>query len=266
MLSFDVQGARAVDEVVGIVSAPSRRDKQKHLGPSEIGEVCDRCLSDRIRGAYKDEREGAPLAPLIGTAFHALAEQRLKESPAGRSGLLQVEKRVKVADVEGYGEIIGTVDVFDTATGDVMDWKVLSKARIAALSRCIHARLDGTVLLDRASRTWETAWKYYVQMMLYCYGLSRDGYEVRRANLLMLPRDATTDVLPGSLRTITFPYREGAARAALARFSEILDRIHGGDEPESFESSDGCYTCGRRKREERNNLAMLELWGPRPAG
>ena len=95
-----------------------------------IGEVCERCLADKIRGTYEDKRAGTPLAPLLGTAFHLLAQQRLSNSPEGRAGLVLVEKRVDVAQIDGYGPIRGTVDLFDTECREVIDWKVLSKARI----------------------------------------------------------------------------------------------------------------------------------------
>ena len=85
----------------------------------------------------------------------------------------------------------------------------------------------GSVLMDRDKIIWETAWKYYAQMMLYGYALERDGYEVERASLLMIPRDASTDVLPGAARTLVFQYRRAVAEAVLGRFSELVTRVRG---------------------------------------
>ena len=256
-------GSEAVGRALQIVGAPTDRDRQRHVGPSEIGEVCERCLADKIRGTYEDKRAGTPLAPLLGTAFHLLAQGRLSSSPEGRAGLILVEKRVDVAQVDGYGPIRGTVDLFDIERREVIDWKVLSKSRIAGLSAVVHSRLDGSVLMDRDKIIWETAWKYYAQMMLYAYALERDGYEVERASLLMIPRDASTDVLPGAARTLVFQYRRAVAEAVLGRFSELVARVRGEENDGAgagYESSPGCYRCKRLKKEE----ADMAAWGGMP--
>ena len=259
-------GSEAVGRALQIVGAPTDRDRQRHVGPSEIGEVCERCLADKIRGTYEDKRAGTPLAPLLGTAFHLLAQGRLSGSPEGRAGLILVEKRVDVAQIDGYGPIRGTVDLFDIARREVIDWKVLSKSRMAGLSAVVHSRLDGSVLMDRDKPIWETAWKYYAQMMLYAYALERDGYEVERASLLMIPRDASTDVLPGAARTLVFQYRRAVAEAVLGRFSELVARVRDEGKNEEgvssggYESSPGCYRCKRLKKEE----ADMAAWGGMP--
>lgn len=259
-------GSEATGRALEIVGAPTDRDRQRHVGPSELGEVCERCLADKIRGTYEDKRAGTPLAPLLGTAFHLLAQKRLSGSPEGRAGLILVEKRVDVAMVDGYGPIRGTVDLFDIERREVVDWKVLSKARMAGISAVVHNRLDGSVLMDRDKIIWETAWKYYAQMMLYGYALERDGYEVERASLLMIPRDASTDVLPGAARTLVFQYRRAVAEAVLGRFSELVARVRNeekeaaGVSSEGYESSPGCYRCKRLKKEE----ADMAAWGGMP--
>lgn len=254
-------GSEIISRALEVVAAPSDRDRQRRVGPSEIGEVCERCLADKIRGTYEDKRAGTPLAPLLGTAFHMLAQKRLEASPEGRAGLILVEKRVDVAEIADYGTIKGTVDLFDTARGEVVDWKVLSKARMAGLSSVVHTRLDGSVLMDRDKPIWETAWKYYAQLMLYGYALERDGYEVKQASLLMIPRDASTDVLPGCARALEFQYRRPVAEAVLGRFQELVARVRkeDGDGEEHYSSSPGCYRCKRKKKE-----ADMAAWGGMP--
>ena len=137
---------------------------------------------------------------------------------------------------------------------------------MAGVSSVVHNRLDGSVLMDRDRIIWETAWKYYAQMMLYGYALERDGYEVERASLLMIPRDASTDVLPGAARTLVFQYRRAVAEAVLGRFSELVARVRGEEKNEAgvssgeYESSPGCYRCKRLKKEE----ADMAAWGGMP--
>ena len=70
-------GSEAAGRALQIVGAPTDRDRQRHVGPSELGEVCERCLADKIRGTYEDKRAGTPLAPLLGTAVQLQAQPRV---------------------------------------------------------------------------------------------------------------------------------------------------------------------------------------------
>lgn len=66
---------------VSNVFAPTERDKQTCIGVSEIGDDCERCIADKLLGIPHDtENTGTPLAPFLGTAFHAFAESRTKTS------------------------------------------------------------------------------------------------------------------------------------------------------------------------------------------
>ena len=72
----------AVMLAVSDVFAPTERDKQTAIGVSEIGDDCERCIADKLLGIpHGTENTGAPLAPFLGTAFHAYAESRTKNEP-----------------------------------------------------------------------------------------------------------------------------------------------------------------------------------------
>jgi len=76
-------------------------------------------FADKLLGISHDtENTGTPLAPFLGTAFHAYAESRTKNEPN-----VLVEKRVEVCDLEDYGRISGSVDRFDIAAATGPDWE-----------------------------------------------------------------------------------------------------------------------------------------------
>lgn len=61
------------DKILRELSRPSARDRQRKVGPSELGDLCERCLAEKLLGVHDEERSHA-LAPMIGTAFHAYLE------------------------------------------------------------------------------------------------------------------------------------------------------------------------------------------------
>ena len=115
------------DDIIRELTKPSERDKQRKVGPSELGDLCERCLAEKLLGVH-DEEKTYPLAPMIGTAFHLYLETTLDLKDYLK------ETRVTVGTIEGYGNISGTADGFDVESGHVVDYKVLSKKKIKAFS------------------------------------------------------------------------------------------------------------------------------------
>ena len=107
------------DSLIRELSKPSARDRQCKVGPSELGDLCERCLAEKLLGIHEED-SNHPLAPMIGTAFHPYLE-----NVSGFEGYLK-ETKVTVGTIDGYGDISGTCDGFDTTTGHVVDYKVLS--------------------------------------------------------------------------------------------------------------------------------------------
>jgi len=93
------------DNIIKELTRPSERDKQRKVGPSELGDLCERCLAEKLLGVHQDEKTH-PLAPMIGTAFHLYLENVI-----GLKDYLK-ETKVTVGTIEGYGDIRGTADVF----------------------------------------------------------------------------------------------------------------------------------------------------------
>lgn len=230
---------------VSNVFAPTERDKQIAIGVSEIGDDCERCIADRLLGIPHDmENMGTPLAPFLGTAFHAFAESRTKND----SNVL-VEKRVEVCDLEDYGRISGSVDRFDIAAATVLDWKLLSRKKISAFRKSI--KWDNGLPRFANTAAGSQFRKYYLQIMLYGYGLSKLGYEVAHCSIVALPRDCSVEVIPDSISEFSFPWRQDVALATIERLQNIWKRARSySDRVDSLQSSPLCWYCSHERHTE----------------
>lgn len=230
---------------VSNVFAPTERDKQTAIGVSEIGDDCERCIADKLLGIPHDmENTGTPLAPFLGTAFHAYAESRTKNE----SNVL-VEQRVEVCDLEDYGRISGSVDRFDIAAATVLDWKLLSRKKISAFRKSI--KWDNGLPRFANTAAGSQFRKYYIQIMLYGYGLSKLGHEVAHCSIVALPRDCGVEVVPDSISEFSFPWRQDVALAAIERLQNIWERAGShSDRVDSLQSSPLCWYCSHERHTE----------------
>lgn len=200
------------------------RSLQKAIGPSEIGDPCDRCLALKLAGQTpQPEAQGGAWLPYIGTAVHA----QLADVFDAHDRWL-VEQRVDVGMIAG-AIISGSADLFDPVTGTVIDWKVVGKTT-----------------LDKARRHGPTD-VYRAQAHLYGRGFTNAGHHVERVAIYYLPRNA---INLGAGHFWSEPYDEQVAVNALKRAEalhaavttlglEVTDRLH--TEP-------GCRTCPRFPR------------------
>lgn len=235
----------AAATAVSKVFAPTERDKQTRIGVSEIGDDCERCIADKLLGIPHDSGSGgAPLAPFLGTAFHAFAESRTKTEPN-----VLVEKRVEVCDLEDYGRISGSVDRFDIAAEAVLDWKLLSRKKISTFKRSVKWDSE----LPQFANTIAGAQfrKYYIQIMLYGYGLTQLGYDVAHCSIVALPRDCSVEVVPDSICEFSFPWRQDVALAAMGRLQNIWERARSDDgRVDGLQSSPLCWYCSHERHTE----------------
>lgn len=232
----------AVALAVSNVFAPTERDKQTRIGVSEIGDDCERCIADKLLGIPHDmENTGAPLAPFLGTAFHAFAESRTKNEPD-----VLVEQRVEVCDLENYGRISGSVDRFDIAAATVLDWKLLSRKKISAFKRSV--KRDGELPQFAKTAAGSQFRKYYLQIMLYGYGLVRLGYDVAHCSIVALPRDCSVEVVPDGICEFSFSWRRDVALAAIERLQNIWKRARSHDGGiDNLQSSPLCWYCSHER-------------------
>lgn len=229
------------DNIIRELTKPSERDKQRRVGPSELGDLCERCLAEKLLGVHQEEKN-YPLAPMIGTAFHLYLENTI-----GLEGYLK-ETKVTVGEVEGYGAIRGTADGFDTATGHVVDYKVLSKKKIKAFSSATFFDEDRNPEFYSDSLIEGQLKKYYYQMQLYGLGMENAGYEVNHTSLILFPRDCTVESVMSASHELCFKYNRDAALNVLERANQIFKWAdENRDHLENLDSHPGCYYCAFKR-------------------
>jgi hypothetical protein len=183
--------------------ADQPRSRQTRIGPSELGITCDRRISYKLRGTPEVNTRQAPWLPTVGTAVHAWLEDvfgadNVHRLARGEAERWLLEQRVSVGNV-GEEEITGSCDLYDTATGSVIDWKTTGKTRLDAYRRNGPSN------------------QYRVQAHAYGRGWARKGYDVETVAICFLPRNAELD----STVWWSEPYDESVAVAALARAEAI---------------------------------------------
>lgn len=225
------------DNIIRELTKPSERDKQRKVGPSELGDLCERCLAEKLLGVHQEEKN-YPLAPMIGTAFHLYLENTI-----GLKDYLK-ETRVTVGEIKGYGSIRGTADGFDTATGHVVDYKILSRKKIKVFSSATFLDEDRNPEFYSDSLTEAQLKKYYYQMQLYGLGMENTGYEVNHTSLILFPRDCTVESVMTASHELCFKYNREAALSVLERANQIFKwATENRDNLGELDSHAGCYYC-----------------------
>lgn len=183
--------ANALLDVVTRAGIWSPRSGQVAIGPSEVGHPCTRRIAYKLLDWDKpNEMQGGSWAAQVGTAIHAY----LAEIFGKKEGYL-VEQRVNIR-----GNLSGTVDLYDTKNGVVLDWKTTGASKLAAY------RKDGA---DP---------QHVIQVHLYAYGLAAQGADVKKVALAYLPTS-------GQLSDGYVDIRDYDENIALDAFKR-LDTIH----------------------------------------
>jgi len=186
--------------------AMHHRSLQKAIGASSLGNPCSIALAHDLLG---DRPPGNGVSRTgwlaqIGTCVHAWIERIF---PLINDGQFQkrflIEQEVTVGVVGGI-PILGHLDAFDIDTGIVIDWKVVSAAR-----------LD----LFRKQGPGET---YRRQAHLYGYGLAQAGHLVKYVMIYFLPRERELD----SAYAWAEPYSEQVALDTISRANGLLDLVN----------------------------------------
>ena len=205
------------DQVIAEITKKSDRDKQRRVGPSEIGNPCDRCLGR----ALMDERveQDFSLYPWIGTAVHFFLEENTFKD-------CEHELKLYVGDVEGYGPIKGTTDmVWIDEDGKlvVVDWKIVGNKKLKSY------RANGVSKM------------YRYQAMTYGKGLELQGRTPDRVAIVFIPRDS------GNVRDIWVyeeAYNPEMADAARTRAGLIYAWLQeDGHKWQDLESDFDCFVC-----------------------
>lgn len=205
------------------------RSLQKTIGPSEIGNPCDHCLTARLVGWEKQEY-GTPWASTIGTGAHLLFEtffNNYEQQQGGRERRFLTEAPVMVGQVGGQ-QIWGSTDLLDTRTGMTIDWKFVGEA---SLRKYRHGPSN----------------QYRVQAHLYAKGWNDTGIPVKHVSIYFLPR--TRSKMSDGFWWHE-PYQPQIALDALNRVNQLYARLQHANrigDADSFITglprADGCWDC-----------------------
>lgn len=166
--------AAEIRRVVHTAAAQAPRSLQKHLGPSEIGHVCDRQVAGKLAGLPRTNHVIDPWPSILGTATHAWLEAAFR-AENDRLGRIRWVPETRVTPIDGHS---GTADLYDADEQSVNDHKVL-----------------GPTSMNRIRSAAGPPVHYVVQLLLYARGYRRLGLPVRRVAILAYPR--TTASLDG---------------------------------------------------------------------
>lgn len=206
-------------------STNAPRSLQRELGPSEVGDPCERKLGYKLWNVEPPTRPPSRNNDMwkanVGTAIHTYLEDVYGDDPD-----YDTEKRVTVGawyDGTNSHVLQGKCDLYIKSDDCVVDFKTTSTAMMEDYAR---GKLPEV---------------YRTQIHMYGMGYENEGYPVKRVALLFLPRDNDLNV-----STSVFyvePYDRQVALTGLARLERIAKGSSGGDFESLATASSYCSRC-----------------------
>lgn len=170
--------SRHIRQTIVHAAEHAPRSVQRHLGPSELGAICDRQIVGKLVAATNPDHPIAARTAhvsdmwpaFIGTSVHAQLAQ-IFEQENDVLGFTRYLTELRVAPTDAHP---GSTDLYDAEWQAVCDWKVL-----------------GPTTLNKI-RSGKPPRKYRVQLLLYGLGCQLAGLPVQRVVIIALPRTAPT--------------------------------------------------------------------------
>jgi len=199
---YSTKLAEAIGQFIIDADTNSARSRQTAIGPSEVGEPCERQLSYKMLDWPESNTTRDPIAAIIGTGFHMwMAEKFEAKQVEIAPGVTRyrIEERVTVRDaLNPAASLTGSSDLYDRLTALNYDWKLI-----------------GASSHDKYRRGGPGE-KYRIQAHLYGLGQSNAGQAPKRVAVVFVARYHELKV-----HVWSEAYDPSVAEAALAR----LDRI-----------------------------------------
>lgn len=194
----DVLTAELTDAIAYDV-ANKPRSLQKALGPSEIGEECQRKLAYKLLDwDPKPNTDIDPLPSFIGVAAHNGSADALERVNERRPGTWIVEKRVHASNY-----LSGSTDAYHVPTDTVVDHKFVGPGSMRKYKENGPSQV------------------YRVQDHCYGLGWERSGYTPKTVAIAFFPRG-------GNLKDLYLwsePYDRQVALDALTRLETIRSAV-----------------------------------------
>jgi hypothetical protein len=187
--------AEAIGKFIIDSDAGSDRSRQVAIGPSEVGEPCERQLSYKMLNWPVSNTAHDPIAAIIGTGFHMWMAPGVTR--------YRIEERVTVREAANPDASLGgSSDLFDRLTALNWDWKLV-----------------GVSSHDKYRRQGPGE-KYRIQAHLYGLGQENAGQRPERVVVAFIARHHELKV-----HVWSEPYDPTVAEAALARLDRIRDQV-----------------------------------------
>lgn len=203
--------------------AAADRSQQRHLGPSQIGSPCTRCLARHILGCPVTRPYDDPWLRIIGTAVHAWLDEAAASWVVRHDhARYYPEMRVQPdADLLPSG---GRCDLYDADRRTVIDHKVVGQATL------------------RRVRAGGPGHAYRRQAHLYGLGYANAGHHVKSVAIAYWQRGGRLS----DLHVWTEPYDRQIADDALDRYRTIRDLCGtaGAAILPSLPADPDCWDCG----------------------
>lgn len=190
---------RQLIDIIKWADANSSRSRQKTIGPSEIGDPCDRRIGYRLAEVEEVNNRFDPWAAIVGTSIHSWLDEAIRAHVLATGSTSWLTETV----LPIHGPIRGRSDLFHVDEGCVIDHKGA-----------------GPSVMRKAVKEGPGP-GYIVQVHLYGYGYEQLGYEVKKVALAFYPR-------AGWLKDMyvwTADYDRKVAVAALERLSRIATEV-----------------------------------------
>lgn len=205
------------------------RTLQQHLGPSELGSICDRQVAGKMAAFPKTNHVADPWPSVVGTAVHAwLATAFTNWNVVHGQPRFLAEQRVTP-----HPNHPGTADLYDAVEQAVVDHKCLAESSMAKVRSASGPPR-----------------RYVVQLLLYGLGYRNLGLPVHRVAIAAYPRTSATldglyvwerEYTPADDTLIQEVFRQTAHRSALA--DQLLSgQLKLMDVP-ATPDDDECYFC-----------------------
>lgn len=185
--------------VIRWADANSSRSRQKRIGPSEMGDPCDRRIGYRVAEIPEVNNRFDPWAAIVGTSIHTWLEDAFQRWIIAHDSKAWLTETPVSLD----GFIKGRSDLFDVEESCVVDHKGAGPSVMKK------------VLKDGPGPG------YVVQIQLYGYGYERLGLDVRKVALVFYPRAGRLS----DTYVWTADYDRSVAEKALARVQNIASQV-----------------------------------------
>lgn len=221
--------AAELRRVVTETALNAPRNRQRQLGPSELGSQCDRQVAGKMAGLPHTNHVVDPWASVIGTAVHAwLADAFTSDNI--RHNLMRWVSEQRVTP---HPDHPGTMDLYDAWEQAVVDHKILGETSMAKVRSPYGPPIH-----------------YQIQLLLYGKGCRLLGLPVRRVALAAYPRSSASldglyvwerEASPSDDELLEEVFKLTAERKTLAQ--QILSGQKTLTDIPKRASEDECYFC-----------------------